>query len=262
MQRVPFDYLQHLVTLAVSAGGLDTRFVFDSGIGLSLVSEPLAQQLACEPTGSTFSGRRMSGQEVGVPLATLDSLAVGDYRRHALTVGVFDMSAFPGFDGIEGFLSLDHFRETTVTVDYASKEITVGARASGASVSVCVEQDGPSTAVFMPLELPHGRTVSVEVDMGSDALILDERFAGELRIDLGGAAVRTVHGRDETGQDYARHFTTLRGVVRVPTAPSLAQRDPDVMFQRIIYDGLVGHSFLRNFAVTYDLPNERLLFAQ
>ena len=39
----------------------------------------------------------------------------------------------------------------------------------------------------------------------------------------------------------------------------LAQRDPAVMFQKIVYDGLVGHSFLHNFAVTFDLPNERLV---
>ena len=35
-----------------------------------------------------FTGRRMSGQEVTVPLATLDSLAVAGHRRDGLTVGV------------------------------------------------------------------------------------------------------------------------------------------------------------------------------
>ena len=50
--------------------------------------------------------------------------------------------------------------------------------------------------------------------------------------------------------------------MRVAGAPKLAQRDPDVMFQKIIYDGLVGHSFLRNFAVTFDLPNGRVVFGQ
>jgi predicted aspartyl protease len=260
MQNVQFEYLQHLVTLPVTAGDRKTRFVLDSGIGLTLVSEALAAQISCEPTGTAFSGKRMSGQEVSVPLAALDSLAIGDYARTDLTVGVFDLG-IPGLDGIEGFLSLDHFRERAVTVDYASQTIAVGRPPSGVSVEVRVEQDGPSTTVYMPLELPNGRTVSVEVDMGSDALILDERFAAELEIDLGADDVRTVNGRDETGHDYTRHFTKLSGVVRVPTAPSLAQRDPEVMFQRIIYDGLAGHAFLRNFAVTFDVPNARLLFA-
>ena len=58
--------------------------------------------------------------------------------------------------------------------------------------------------------------------MGSDDLILDERFAA---------------------------------------APELAQGDPAVIFQQIIYEGLVGQAFLRTFAVTFDVPNERLIFS-
>lgn len=33
------------------------------------------------------------------------------------------------------------------------------------------------------------------------------------------------------------------------------------MFQQIIFDGLVGHRFLRNFTTTYDLANSRMIFA-
>jgi hypothetical protein len=64
-----------------------------------------------------------------------------------------------------------------------------------------------------------------------------------------------------TGHAFARYFTTLRGEVSVAGAPRIRQADPEVMFQRIIYDGLVGNSFLKNFTVTYDLPNARMIFA-
>jgi hypothetical protein len=33
------------------------------------------------------------------------------------------------------------------------------------------------------------------------------------------------------------------------------------MFQKIIYDGLVGGRFLRNFTTTYDLENESMIFS-
>ena len=127
---MPFEYLEHFVAAPVTAGGRETRFVFDSGIGPTLLSEKLAAELGCVPTGASFTGRRMSGQRVTVPLATLDSLAVAGYRRDGLTVGVFDMSAFRGFDGIGGFLSLDFFRETPVTVDYGTQQLLVGERSS------------------------------------------------------------------------------------------------------------------------------------
>ena len=47
-------------------GSVESRFVLDSGIGLTLLSASLADAVGCEPTGVTFSGRRMSGQEVEV----------------------------------------------------------------------------------------------------------------------------------------------------------------------------------------------------
>lgn len=71
--------------------------------------------------------------------------------------------------------------------------------------------------------------------------------------------MRTVEGTDETGHTYARHFATIRGFVGPADAASVRQVDPDVMFQRIIHDGLVGHAFLRNLAVTYDLPRSRVI---
>jgi hypothetical protein len=49
-------------------------------------------------------------------------------------------------------------------------------------------------------------------------------------------------------------------MISVTGAPAVRQADPEVMFQKIIYDGLVGNAFLRNFVVTYDLPNTRMIF--
>lgn len=50
--------------------------------------------------------------------------------------------------------------------------------------------------------------------------------------------------------------------VPISGAPTLAQADPKVMFQRIIYEGLLGDAFLRDFTVTYDMPGSRAVFAQ
>ncbi|HET6682720.1 MAG TPA: hypothetical protein VFG75_03415 [Gaiella sp.] len=72
--------------------------------------------------------------------------------------------------------------------------------------------------------------------------------------------MRRVESRDETGNAYLRCFTRLDAMIHVAGEPSLAQDDPDVMFQEIIYDGLIGHAFLRRFTVTYDLPGARMVF--
>lgn len=139
---------------------------------------------------------------------------------------------------------------------------SLAARADrGFPVDVLVERDGPSVTVFCPLTIPGGRSISVEVDMGSDVLILDERFADEVGVDLRSEGVRRLEGVDETGNPYTRTFTEIAGTIEPAGAPQLAQDRPGVQFQRIIHDGPVGHAFLRRFAVTWDLAGERMIFA-
>jgi hypothetical protein len=76
--------------------------------------------------------------------------------------------------------------------------------------------------------------------MGSDTLILNEPLAQDMGIDLGREDVRRVSGQDETGGKYDRYFTTLPGAVSLAGAPAIRQAGPEAMFQKIIYDGLVG----------------------
>ncbi len=250
--RVPFEYLSHLVVVPVTLNGVETQFVFDSGIGLTLVRSVDG----CFETGETFTGRRMSGQAVTLPLATAGWLAFGGLEVEGAEVGILDMSGFPKeLDHIGGFLSLAFFAEHAVTVDYPAQTVELGTR-DGAALDVTVERDGPAVTVFLPLTLPDGTEISVEVDMGSDALILDERFAG-----LGTGAARVVEGVDETGHDYTRTFTTLSGPIHPSGAQQLAQDAPAVMFQTIIHDGLIGTEYLRRFAVTFDIPRARLILA-
>jgi hypothetical protein len=267
MWSTPFRYLHHLVTVPVRAGDIETRFIFDSGIGTTLVSESLAAAARCDRTGSTFSGRRMSGQEVNLPLGVLGSLKLGGFVREGVDVGIFDMSEMAGLDGIDGFLSLDYFRAAPVTLDYAGASVVIEEVDSlavrdevGTSVEVAIELDGPSACVYLPLELPGGDPISAEVDMGSDCLILDAGWAARVGVDLDADSVRKVEGFDETGNPYTRWFTSIEGAINPIGAESMRQENPDVMFQDIIHEGLLGDAFLRNFVVTFDLPGGRMIF--
>jgi len=264
---VRFEYLHHLVTVPVAVGEVETTFVVDSGIGLTLVRSSLAEFAGVRTNGASFTGRRMSGQEVAVPLGVAPAVTFAGATRSGVDVGILDMSGFPAeLDDIGGFLSLAFFAGTPFTVDYARQALvvetpkTLAARvAAGVAVPIELHRDGPSVDAFLDLVLPGGRTAHVEVDMGSDVLILDERFAAETGAPLGGPDVRRVEGVDETGHAYTRTFTRLAGAIHPAAAPELAQDDPDVMFQSIVHDGLVGHAFLGRHTVTWDVAGGRLL---
>jgi predicted aspartyl protease len=265
---VPFQYLAHLLTVPVRVGDTETRFIVDTGIGVNLVSDSLARAVGAAPSGLEFSGRRMSGQVVTAPMTTLGSVGLGDTWSRDVPAAIFDLGAMAGLDGIGGFLSLQYFRSTPVTVDYQARQLvledeqSLARRAeSGFPVRVQVTDDGPATDVHLTVRLPGGRVISVEVDAGSDQLILNHALAAEVGVDLTAERVRKEQGQDETGHAFARYFTTLPGEIALADAPPICQADPDVMFQEIIYDGLIGDQFLRNFTVTYDLPRSRMIFA-
>lgn len=262
MNRVPFEYLEHLPTVPVTIAGQERRFVLDTGIGLTILSSALAASIGCNHDGSTYTGRRMSGQEVDVPLASLGELEFGGHVRRDLTVGIFDMG------DIDGFFSIGFFDTVPVTFDYRDGAIVVEDAGSfehrladGVATAVRAKRDGPTLDVFLDLTIPGGRSISVLVDTGSDSLILDEELASEVGVTLDDPSVRAVEGEDETGHAYTRYFTKVSGAISVTGAPSVRQEDPETMFQRIIYDGLVGGSFLKNFVVTYDVRHERMVFS-
>jgi hypothetical protein len=253
MGETGFEQVAHLVTVPVTVDGVETTFVVDSGIGFTVVRDGLLPLAA----GGEFTGRRMSGQAVTIPLSTVETLSFAGREWRDVPVGVLDMSGFPDALGhVGGFVSLALFEEEPLTVDYPGGVVRVGQPTAGVELAARVERDGPSVAMYVPMALPGGHVAECEVDMGSDVLILDERFAA-----LGCGEERVVDGVDETGHAYTRRFATLAGAVHPVGAPELAQDDPPVMFQSIIYGGLVGRSFLQRFAVTFDVGRGTLVLA-
>lgn len=118
MSEVGFDKLQHLVTVPVSVNGVESRFVLDSGIGLTLLRSELAESMRVRPAGASFTGRRMSGQSVMTPLGEVATMTFAGSTFEQVQVGIFDMSSFPAdLAGIGGFLSLAFLADRPLTVD-------------------------------------------------------------------------------------------------------------------------------------------------
>ena len=177
----------------------------------------------------------MSGQEVTLQISEVDSLSIGNVRQTDVPVGVFDMTQLlPGAD-IGGFISLGFFKDTAFTIDDQKKILTLETNSSlektkalGTTVPIAVNQQGVSVSVHMPLILPNGKRISADKD------------------------VKHKNGKDETGHSFDRYFTKLKGSVHLLERPDMNVDGINVMFQKIIYDGLVGQHFLRQFVITYD----------
>lgn len=178
VSETPFERLHHLVTVPVTVDDRhDARFVLDTGIGVTLFSRRLCAAVGCHENGSTFTGRRMSGQEITVQLADAPPLAMGGVTRRDHVIGILDLDG----DGsllatVDGFLSLAFFETTPFTVDYARGAVVIEQPPAlerrvrdGFTVPVRVERNGPAIDAFMRLDVPGGTTVEVEIDRGATA---------------------------------------------------------------------------------------------
>jgi predicted aspartyl protease len=255
---VPFDRVQHLVRVPVTAGDAVFRLLVDTGIGVTVLSSAVADRLGAVATGGTYTGRRMSGQAVEVPLVRLPRIALGDYEVEGHVAGVADLG-----DQFDGILGPAFFEEHAVTTDPDTMTLTVQPRRlfapDGPVVPLDVRREAVSVDPFTRLVLPSGREIAVEVDTGSDSLILDTRFAADCDVDLDAAEVTRRTGTDETGYEWTRCWVTIPGSVHLAAAPETAQSAPRVQFQDIIHDGLVGAGYLTRYRTTFDVTGARLV---
>jgi hypothetical protein len=269
-RSVPFEYVgQDWLKVAAEVGDQPTHLLFDTGGGLTILSRTLCTKMQCVPDG-TFSGKRMSGQSIEVSMARVPSITIGSRRVLNARVAVLDTSGLLHPDlGVDGIGGLDLFRDQAVTIDYAKHQLVMedaisldARKKSGIATKVRVENDGPSTVVYLPLQISlQLPPAEMEVDTGSRDLILDERFMAPLGIPTIGPNVRVVGGKDETANEFVRYFSILPRALSVPSAPNIsAPTGATVMFQKIIHDGLVGHSFLSAHTVTFDVANGEMIF--
>jgi len=257
MTSVPYDCLAHLVRVPVRLGDEELRFLVDTGIGVTVVSERLATRPGVHALAETYAGRRMSGQLVEAPLVRLPALALGDYVVDAHEAACVDLG-----DGFDGILGPAYFADRIVTTDPLARTFTVhepGDAVDGSEVPLEIRRDGRAADPFAALVLPSGRRVVVEVDTGSDCLILDTRFMAECGVEIDGPGVTARAGVDETGHSYVRYDATLAGDVHLEAAPETAHRSPRVIFQEIIHDGLVGSEYLYRYRFSFDLAGGRMI---
>lgn len=244
----------------------DEKFIFDTGIGPNAISSSLSAKLSLKNEGS-FAGKRMSGQEVEMPLVKIKDISVSQVKRKDLRAGVFDFTGMPTeLADISGFISPSFFENNVFTVSYRRREIIIRDDITDLStgdvdhlVPVEIHWDHPSVTIFLNIVNPVGEVMKVEVDTGSSSLILDTKFMN--RLDLSEEETSNIlEGTDEMGSEYRRHFNSLIGRICLEKAPGVFQDNPKVIFQDIIYDGLIGDQFFSRFEVSYDLKNSFMGF--
>ena len=242
---IPIKYAAgHLLVIPAKVCGQDSLLILDTGCGVNVISTSLTEKYSCKVTGM-HSGQRMSGQRLEMKIASLPSLKIGTLEQKRVPVAQWRLEEIlgsePAFKGVEGFVSLDFFKNTPFTIDYHQKKLfienadTLQERMKvGTAVPVRVlRRNGVETSISMPMSFSNGESARAEVDTGSNALILNQRYMKSFGIKPDDKGVKTVKGKDETEHPYVRYFANLPGDVFPSTAHQYRQANSPVQFQEI-----------------------------
>lgn len=271
---VPLKYLggdsglEHMLYIPVTVGENEqTHFIFDTGIGVNLLSLEMCERLGLKVTGEV-RGKRMTGQEITIPMTHVSALKVGDFLKHDVSIAQWDVrKMLPNsaeFQHIEGYLSLTYFVDTPFTIDYQQGKFVIEdaaslqqRAASGESFPLKLKNEGGALTIFVEVKLPNEQVTLLQLDLGTNIMTLDKRFAKALSLsDDSAASSNSSSIVDETGYTRERFFSKVDGSISLG---AFQQAGPTVMFQDIIHDGIIGNDFFKNFAVTYDLAGARLI---
>lgn len=263
--------LGHMLKIEGIVSGVKTVLIFDTGIGINLISKELCLELGCSIDGTT-KGKRMTGQEVSVPMSTVESFEIAELKALNVKTGVLDFESFlpkdPEFENIGGYLSLNFFAEHPFTIDYTSKKMIFETKeglahrfSNGVVVPVVKKVENGALTLQVLVQTALEEPLRMQLDLGTDILTLNNAHEKEFEKWIVGKKVQSEVIEDETGFERKRKFVQLTGNISLLAEHSPQQLNPTVMFQDIIYDGVIGNDFFKERVVTYDLANSRIIIA-
>ena len=232
----------------VTINGVPGDFLFDTGGGVTLLSNDFASKIECRYWGRN-TGYNMFGKRGDGPHCDGVQLMAGETALTPVSVGQINFGdQFPGDKAPDGLLSLDAFDGKAITIDQVAGTLTIETPASLAErvahmteLPMRLVRDCSARCLnaFVAVPTPHGLTW----------LILDSGAGGVSLI----------------ARDYAEAFGLDPAVkeqrLRVDVAPGVSVDSP-VLVTDMIMDGNLGQPFMSQYLLTLDVGRGRLWAAR
>jgi hypothetical protein len=253
--EVPFEALSgHLFVQVMFDGRGPFRMLFDAGGANVLTTQTAAAILGTDralPKTLPVAGTSINGVELGG-------------QRYAVADIAPVLRRVEGLDDVAGVLGLEWFVRMPIRIDYARSRITFYDPAQfkgGAGTRVAVAKRGRLPQVAGSIDGIEGM---FEIDTGSrGSLTLTPAFVAkndlEKKLAPRNVAITGAGMAGPVRASLARAKSLKLGAVEVP-GPIVALRKADGESPDTGVAGNVGFGLMRQFAVTYDLPNDALYF--
>lgn len=240
--------------------GRRARFALDTGAGLDIISEKLAKELSLPLKGS-FTGKRMTGEEITVKLTKIQSLLFAGKEQRDYLLGVADLfDKLPKeLGGVEGALSMRFFAQTAVKMDFPKSTVEVAPKNLEGHIiplkKVC--QQDLALGLLAPMTINGLYKGDFEVDTGTTTTIAPFRAMETLGLTQNDKSLRKIEGVNETGVPFRRFYGRAKSIEATGRSETMVANS-EICFEKVIYDGVIGIDYLQNFSVIFDLPNSQM----
>lgn len=122
---IPFDLVNNHIYVDGAIDGKPARFIVDTG-GVNLLTPAAAARFGLAPEGK-LAARGVGEQEVDLALAHAGNVRIGDAVLARPVFYVVDLGDLPAVEGAvaDGLVGYEMFRRFGVTIDYASRVLTL-----------------------------------------------------------------------------------------------------------------------------------------
>ena len=253
--EVPFEALSgHLFVQVMLDGRGPFRMLFDAGG---------ANVLTAQTAAALMDTDRALPKTLNVASTTINGVELGGQRYVVADINAF-LRRVEGLDDIGGVLGLEWFVRMPIRIDYARSRITFYDPAQfkgGSGTKVAVAKRGRLPQVAGAIDGVEGM---FEIDTGSrGSLTLAPAFAArndlEKKLAPRNVAITGAGVGGPVRASLARAKSLKLGTVEVPN-PIVALPKIEGEVAKTEVAGNVGFALMRQFAVTYDLPNDALYF--
>ncbi len=261
--EVPFEFLENHVFLTVKIAGRESRWILDTGAGVTVLDSVVAAELGL-PLEANIMGSG-AGSTVRVYFTTLPPFSVGDISFQSQKAAVIEMGDIIHKFGIDfdGILGYDFLSRLTTKIDYAAGILTFYDPDQ-------FEYAGPGVVIEAPIK---DQTFSLPVTV-------DGKHSGQWSFDLGAGSINFHYPYASQNK-----LTELSGVDHIGTGAGGSFRERQVRFKSIEFAGFtladpiidvtiddtpgafsqaelignLGNTLFRHFTIYLDYKHQRLI---
>ncbi|HEX2639735.1 MAG TPA: aspartyl protease family protein [Pyrinomonadaceae bacterium] len=228
----------------VTVKGKEGDFLFDTGGGVTLLTEAFSKGIDCKYWGRN-TGYNMFGKRGDGPHCDGVQLTAGGIALTPVNIGKIDFGGqFPGDKDPDGLLALDAFDGKVITIDQQAATLTIETETSLKNrvramkefpFRLARECSGRCLSAFLGVNTPDGMTW-MNIDSGAGGVsLISKEYAASVALDPAKKEQQINH----------------------QIAPGIVIGGP-VFVTDMIMDGNLGQPFLSNYIVTIDLSQGRM----